>query len=258
MTFEYSAALMKEVPGSYAGHHGDSDEPVDARRAVEQHRAYREALESSGLEVTVLPASDARPDSVFVEDAAVVRGERALVTRPMPPRDRETGDLERHLRRTHEIERVEPPGRLEGGDVLHAARETFVGLSTRTNEEGARQLRAFLAPEGRDVTPVAIDRSTYIHLKSGSSFVGDGVILTAPGIAPGEGFEGYDTVTVPGSESNAANALRVGETVLVPARCPRAAEILRDRLPEGVKVRTVDISEFEKGGGSLSCLSVLW
>lgn len=256
--FEYSAALMKEVPASYAETYGEPDDPIDLDRAHRQHRAYCEALESLGLLVTVLPASDDQPDSVFVEDPAVVWGERALITRPKPPRDRETGEIAEHLRGTHRIERVEPPGRLEGGDVLHTARETYVGLSTRTNDAGARQLREFLAPDGRDVRPVEIDTENYLHLKSGASCIGDGLILAAPGIVPGTPFEGHEIVRVPESGWNAANALRIHDTVIAPAGHPRAAEIIEKRLPPGVALRTVDISEFEKGEGSLSCLSVLW
>lgn len=256
--FDYSAALMKGVPASYARAHGEPDDPIDLDRALRQHSTYRGVLESLGLSVTVLAASNDQPDSVFIEDPVLVCDDRALITRPVPRRGRETREVEDCLEQTHELERIEAPARLEGGDVVHTARETFVGLSRRTNEAGARQLQAFLAPEGRAVRPVEIETGRYLHLKSGASYLGDGVILAAPGIVDRSAFGGYEVVRVPEPEWNAANALRIGDTVIVPAGRPRAAATIEEQLPAAVELRAVDISEFEKGGGALSCLSVLW
>lgn len=258
MNFSYTRALVRRVPNAYADRYGTGERSVDRKRARGQHRAYVRALEDCGLEVSVLAPAHDQPDSVFVEDPVVVWNGRALIARPPPPRDVEAAALEAFFAEVLEVERVAPPARLEGGDVLHTSAETFVGLSKRTEAGGARRLRRFLARDGRSVTTVEIQTDRYLHLKSGASCLGDGRILKAPGVAAEDVFRSYEVLSVPGTERAAANALRINDTVLTAAGYPRTADLVTDAVAGSVEVRTVDISEFEKGGGSLSCLSVLW
>lgn len=258
MNFTYDYAAVRPVPTSYAEYYNTKSNPIDPSLARHQHDRYVRALEKCGLSVSRLPPADDQPDSVFIEDPAVVWDRRALITRPRPPRDIEVSALEDFFTQTHEIERIRAPAYLEGGDVLHTSLETFVGLSGRTNAEGAKQLKDFLSSSDRPVVAVKIDSGDYLHLKSGATCIGGNLVLQAPGITDLSVFRDYDVISVPRSEWNAANALRINETVLVAEGYPRTAEKVTKTVDRGVDIELVDISEFEKGGGSLTCLSVLW
>lgn len=229
-------------------------EPIDATAAAAQHRGYREALEACGARVVVLPAVDEYPDSVFVEDTAVVLDEVAVLTRPgVRSRRGEVSLIEPEVARLRTVVRVEPPATLEGGDVLRLGRTLYVGLSPRTNASGAAALRRLAAPHGYEV--VTVEPRRCLHLKTGCSGLDDETVLVNLVWLDDAVFKGREVVTVDASEPWAANVLRVGRSVCVSAAFPRTAEMLSSR---GYDVRAVEVSEFAKAEGALTCMSLLF
>lgn len=229
-------------------------EPIDAGAAAAQHRGYREALEDCGARVIALPSVDELPDSVFVEDTAIVLGEVAVLTRPgVESRRGEVELIEKEVARLRPVVRVEAPATLEGGDVLRLGRTLYVGLSPRTNAEGADALRRLAAPYGYEV--VEVEPRGCLHLKTGCSGLGDEAVLVNPEWVDAGIFRGREVVRVDASEPWAANVLRVGGSVCVSAAFPRTAEMLAAR---GYDVHAVEVSEFAKAEGGMTCMSLLF
>jgi len=222
---------------------------VDVGVAREQWRDYAAAFARAGWELVEAPAADDCPDGVFVEDALVVFDDLAVVTRPgAPARRAETDGLARTaagLGMT--LARIEPPGTLEGGDVLTVGGIVYVGIGGRTNVAGARQLRALLEPRGFTVVEVPV--RNVLHLKSAVTALPDGTIVAHPATAP-DAFAAY--LAVP--EPSGAHVVALSERrLLLAADCPRTAELLAARGYEPV---TVDIGEFQKLEACVTCLSV--
>lgn len=229
-------------------------EPIDAGLAAAQHRGYCEALEACGARVVTLPAVDELPDSVFVEDTAIVLDEVAVLTRPgVESRRGEVSLIEPEVARLRPVVRVETPATLEGGDVLRLGRTLYVGLSPRTNAEGADALRRFAAPHGYEV--LTVEPRGCLHLKTGCSGLDEKTVLVNPDWIDAAVFRGREVVTVDASEPWAANVLHVNNSVCVSASCPRTAEKLSTR---GYAVRVVEVSEFAKAEGALTCMSLLF
>ncbi|HEX7175471.1 MAG TPA: arginine deiminase family protein [Pyrinomonadaceae bacterium] len=227
---------------------------IDAALAAEQHRAYRETLASCGARVVALPAIEELPDSVFVEDTAIVLDELVVLTSPgNESRRGEVGLIEPEVARLRTVERVSLPATIEGGDVLRAGRRLFVGLSPRTNHAGAEALRRLASPFGYEVR--AVEVRDCLHLKTGCSALDDETILVNPDWVDTDAFRDYEVVRVHAAEPWAANALRVGASVCVSAAHPRTAELIGRR---GYAVRPLDISEFAKAEGGLTCLSLIF
>jgi dimethylargininase len=227
--------------------------PIDVGLARREHDAYEEALRRAGCRVERLPADDEMPDSVFIEDTAVVLDEVAIVTRPgAPSRRREVDAVREALRAHRRIAEIEAPGTLDGGDVLRIGRRLLVGDGPRTNEVGRSQLAALAAQHGYTVEAVAFDGC--LHLKTAVTLVADDVALCNPAWV-GTGALGVARVIeVDSSEPFAANALRISDTVLHPAEFPRTAERLRRA---GLKVMAVPGGELAKAEGGLTCGSLL-
>ena len=229
-------------------------EPLDAAAAAAQHRGYREALRACGARVVALPAVEGLPDSVFVEDTAVVLEEVAVLTRPgVESRRGEVSLIEPEVAQLRRVVRVEPPATLEGGDVLRLGRTLYVGLSPRTNAEGAEALRRLAAPHG--YTVVTVEPRGCLHLKTGCSGLDDETVLVNPEWVDAAVFRGREVVPVDVSEPWAANVLSVGGAVCVSAAFPRTAEMLAAR---GYDVRAVEVSEFAKAEGGMTCMSLLF
>jgi dimethylargininase len=227
--------------------------PIDTGRAAAQHREYRRALADCGARVVLLPAADGLPDSVFVEDTAVVLDELAILTSPgVASRRAEVPLIEPEIARHRAVARIKPPATLEGGDVLRVGRRLFVGLSPRTNRAGIETLRALTAPHGYEVVPVEL--RDCLHLKSACTAADDETILFNPAWVDDETFGQYEAVNVHPAEPWAANTVRVGTSLLVGAAFPRTAEALARR---GLNVRPVDVSEFAKAEGGLTCMSLI-
>ncbi|HEX3068285.1 MAG TPA: arginine deiminase family protein [Thermoanaerobaculia bacterium] len=227
--------------------------PIDVDIVRRQHQEYETALSEAGCRIERLPAADDLPDSVFVEDTAIVLDEVAVITRPgAESRRPETASVAAALRNYRDLVFLESPAILDGGDVLRIGRRVFVGQSTRTNAEGFRQLSAALNSFGYSVK--AITPRGCLHLKSAvTAFSDDGVIIN-PEWVDASIFDGTRVITVDPSEPPAANVLRVGDVVLCATAFPRTAQRLRN---VGVSVRLVDASELAKAEGALTCCSVI-
>lgn len=227
--------------------------PIDLDLAREQHRRYVDLLAELGCAIEHLPAAPDLPDAVFVEDAAVVFDELAVVARPgVAARRGETVAVAAALARWRPLARIEAPGTLDGGDVLRVERRVFVGRSGRTDRSGFDQLRALVAPHGYTVEEVAV--TGCLHLKSAATEVAPGTLLVERRWIDSAPFAGLELVDVDPAEPFAANALRVGETVVLPEAFPRTRRRLEAR---GIEVRTVPASELAKAEGGVTCCSIV-
>ena len=232
--------------------------PPNLTLALEQHEAYSRTLERLGLSLVRLPADPSFPDSTFVEDAAIVTTRGAILTRPgAPSRTGEVTAMAVALGGWFPaLDRITGPGTLDGGDVCEAEPHFFIGISQRTNAEGAAQLAAWLARRGFGSSVIDIlGLPGMLHLKTGLSWLGGGRLLATRGIAGHKALRGWEVVEVPKGEDYAANCIRVNEAVLVAQGFPKTAARLRGL---GYDVAEIDMSEYRKMDGGLSCLSVRW
>jgi dimethylargininase len=228
--------------------------PIDLDRAVAQHDRYRSALEALGCAVVALPAQDAMPDAVFVEDVAVVFDEVAVLTRPgAESRRGEGASVAEVLSRHRTLHAIQDPGTLDGGDVLRVGRTVYVGEGARSNAAGIAQLRELLSPHGYDVR--AVPTHGCLHLKSAATHVADGVLLVQPEWVDVAVFAEHRLIAVDPGEEHAANALRIGGRVIHPACFPKTQERLR---AAGIDVVPVDISELQKAEGAVTCCSLVF
>ena len=225
--------------------------PVDVALARAQHTAYVDALAASGWKIQQAPAAEDCPDSVFIEDAVVVCEDLAVLTRPGAPARRAevAGVAETVQSLGLRTAAIQEPGTLDGGDVLQAAHTVYVGRGGRTNGAGIRQLRALLAPLGRTV--IAVPLRSVLHLKSAVTALPDGTFLLLPQLVPAELFPAIREVD---EEAGCHVVPLSGDRVLIAASAPRTAELIDDL---GFTPVVVDISEFEKLEGCVTCLSVL-
>src|SRR6266704_1977590 len=223
--------------------------PIDFTRARKQHHAYEKLLEQLGARVVSLPAEPDLPDSMFVEDPAVVLDELAVIL-PLgtESRRREAASLGQALAKFRNLEHVALPGSLEGGDVLRIGRKLFVGLTKRSNAEGIRQLTELLKPFVYEVRGVPV--TGCLHLKSAVTCLGCNTLLANRAWFDAGPFPGHDWIDVDPSEPHAANALALGGTVIFPASFPRTASRIESR---GFHVTRLDISELQKAESGLTC-----
>ena len=225
-------------------------------KALAQHAAYCEALRACGLELTMLAPDERFPDSTFVEDTAVVADRVAIATRPgAPSRLGEVSAVAQALRPfRQELAQIEPPGTVDGGDICQADDHFFIGVSARTNEVGAAQLAGILARHGYSASMIDIrGHRTLLHLKSGIAYLGDRRFVVSHDTPNTDAMAAYELIKVDAVESYAANCVRVNDVVLVAAGYPKLAV----RLAElGYSIRRVEVSEFRKMDGGLSCLSL--
>jgi dimethylargininase len=228
--------------------------PIDLQSAIAQHQAYEETLKSLGLEVLRLPGQPDLPDAVFVEDAAVVLDECAIITRPgADSRKPETESVARALASYRSLHTIQAPGTVDGGDVLVVGKRIWVGLATRSNHSAIEQMQAYLKPYGYAVSGVPV--SGCLHLKSAVTQVAEDTLLINPAWVDQVNFPGMKFIKVDSSEPYGANALRVGETVLYQPAYPQT----RQRLEEaGIPARLVDQSELAKAEGALTCCSLIF
>lgn len=230
--------------------------PIDYDIATEQHAEYVRALAELGCRIVHLPALDDLPDSVFVEDTAVVVDELAILTRPGAlSRRPEVETIAPTLSEYRPIVRIAAPATIDGGDVLRVGKNIYVGLSRRTTQEGVDQLRSLLEPLGYTVR--CFDVTGCLHLKTGVTCVRSGddpLLLINPEWVDREALDGMATIDVDPSEPGAANALEINGTVLFPERFTKTRHRLTDA---GIEVRTVPASELAKAEGGLTCCSVM-
>ncbi len=228
--------------------------PIDLALARVQHAAYQDALIAAGCELIDLPAQDALPDAVFVEDTALVLDEVAIMTRPgAAARRAEGATVAEALRAFRPLLAIDSPGTLDGGDVMRIGRTLHVGESARSNRAGIEQLRALLAPFG--YTVASHTTRGCLHLKSAVTLIAPGTLLINPDWIDRAEFADFELIEVDSQEEHAANALRIGDSIVYPSCFPRTQGKLERA---GVHVRTVEVSELQKAEGAVTCCSLVF
>ena len=226
-------------------------ECIDIARAQEQHHAYEACLAGLGVDVISLSAESKYPDAVFVEDAAIVLDEVAVMTRlGAESRHGESESLAQALAPYRDLRWMSDPATMDGGDVLLAGKTLYVGVTARSNAAGISQLAAIVEPFGYHVQPIAVHGC--LHLKSACTSIGDALVVYSPCFERGS-FAGEKLVEVP--EESGANVLEVAGTVLVSATAPRTADLLSKM---GCQVAVLDNSELMKAEGALTCCSLIF
>ena len=231
-----------------------SRQPIELEVARAQHSAYERLLAKLGAHVVSLPAEPELPDSMFVEDPAIVLDELAVIF-PLGAESRrpEAATLAAAIAKFRRLAYVALPGTLEGGDILRIGRKLFVGLTKRSNAEGIRQLAAILAPHNYEVVPVSVGGC--LHLKSAVTFLGRNTLLANRSWFDPSPFANYNWIDVPVVEPYAANALAFGQTIIFPMSFPRT----RARMEAaGFHVTPLDISELQKAESGLTCSSLVF
>jgi dimethylargininase len=229
-------------------------EPIDLPLAIAQHAEYEATLHALGARVERVDAAPELPDSVFIEDAAVVFDEIAVLMRPgAASRRTEVDAVAAALTRYRPIHSIAAPGTMDGGDVLHVGRRVFVGVSRRTNEHAVRQLQAILRPLGYAVDGVPVEHC--LHLKSAVTAAADDLLVLNPAWIDWALFGGVEWIATDPDEPSGANVVRVGDAVVCAASAPRTRERLEAR---GLIVRTAPGSELAKAEGALTCCSLIF
>lgn len=227
--------------------------PIDHARAVQQHAAYCAMLQRCGAEVCTLTVNLAFPDSVFIEDTAIVLDEVAVLTSMgAKSRQAEPAGIEPELRRHREVVRIHHPATIEGGDVLRVGRKLLVGASARTNRAGLAALTEIAGRHGYQIVLVPV--TGCLHLKSAVTALPDGSLLLNRAWVDTGALSGFELIEVDKAEPSAANVVLVGGHVCLAAAHSRTADRIRGL---GFKVATVDVSEFAKAEGCVTCLSLL-
>lgn len=254
--FDFNSAIVR-LPGRTVvdGLRAGGGPSPAYEEVLAEHVAYVGALRSAGLRVTVLEALPQFPDSIFVEDPALVFSRAAILLRPgAPSRSEEAAALAPALAaRFPQVLRL-TAGHADGGDILVTPGGVLIGLSARTDEPGARALQALLASIGLDGQVVHTPRGT-LHLKSDCALVDEETVLVTRNLAHSGMFDNFRKIVVPEDEPTAANVLRVNDQVLVRAECPRTAELLASRHLTVIPLPTVQIARIDAG---LSCMSLRW
>jgi len=228
--------------------------PIDWRLAQAQHDGYVSALAELGCRLIELPSDPDLPDSVFVEDTALVLDEIGIITRPgTEARRRECAAVSDALRPFRELRHIEEPGTLEGGDILVVERDIFVGVTSRTNPAGISQLGDLVREFGYSVRPVPVRGC--LHLKSAVTMVGPGLLLMNRRWVDAAEFTGFQVIDVDEGEPFGANLLPVGGGLIYPVSFPRTCEKLEAR---GLTVHAVDVSELQKAEGAVTCCSLIF
>jgi len=225
----------------------------DYKKALAQHVDYVEALAECGLEVMVLEPDEHFPDSVFVEDAALLTKNCAIITNPgTPSRKGETAEIKDVLKGFYgNIEEVMAPGTVEGGDIMMVGSHFYIGISERTNVNGAEQVIGFLEKYGLSGSTIKLEET--LHLKTGVAYLEHNNMVACGEFLTKEKLLNFNILEIAEKESYAANCLWVNDRVLIPKGYPKAREVI---IGAGYTIIEVDVSEFQKLDGGLSCLSL--
>jgi len=257
MSFRFTRAIVRPPSSNFAdGLTSVSLGTPDFGRALEQHARYCEALERCGLTLERLPEDPAHPDATFVEDIAIHSPRCSIITRPgAASRSGEVTAVRAALTPlVTKLRAIEPPGTVDGGDICEAGEHFFIGVSQRTNWDGAAQLAALLEKAGYSSACIDIRNVPGIlHLKSGIAALGDGRIVAIDSLAAHPALKNFELVRVPAGEEYAANCVRVNDRLLIAAGFPQLQRALENL---GFNLLVLDMSEFQKMDGGLSCLSL--
>jgi dimethylargininase len=232
-----------------------SDHPLhhtlDVDLALEQHRKYCETLRDLGVELIELEPDHVHPDACFVEDTVVVHGDRVMITRMAKESRRgESDKVKAVLSEFKEVNSVKAPGTLEGGDVIHLQESLLCGITKRTNREGASQMGKWLE------TPVhLIEDLNIMHIKSHVTYLAKNTIILNPRYVDDPVLDPFSKIVLPEGETHSANTLTIGDVVIMSSRHKKSSQLVRDA---GFEVIQLDMSEFEKCDGALTCLSIIF
>jgi len=225
----------------------------DYEKALAQHHAYIQALRECGLDVTVMPADEAHPDSTFVEDAALLTPHCAIITNPGAPSRRGEIDTVKTAAQQFysSIEQIHDPGTVEAGDIMMVDDHYYIGLSQRTNRKGAEQLIQILQKYGMSGSMIHLDN--VLHLKTGIAYLENNNLIVCREFVNKEEFDPFNKIEIPDYESYAANCIWINGTVIIPSGYPVTCEKI---TALDYNVIETDMSEFQKLDGGLSCLSL--
>ena len=256
MSINENKAIVRRIPNSFK--HCittmENKVPINVEMARVQHQNYCEILESLGLQLIRLDADEDLPDCCFTEDTVIVMDEIAIIANPvMSSRKGELDEIINTLKPYRKLYQLQSPAYLDGGDVIQIDRKLFIGLSARTNMAAIEQVADWVAGYGYEVISVPVNNT--LHLKSASTYIGMGTVLLSPENVDPIYFSKYQVIEVPSSESYCADALAVGNNVLIPEGYPGTKAKL---IQHGFQVITLDVSEIKKADGALTCMSVIF
>lgn len=229
-------------------------EPIDYERACVQHKQYEDALRSLEIDVISLDAESDLPDSVFVEDVALVLDECAIMLNPgASSRRPEVASVERALAPYREIFRIQPPATVDGGDILQVGKNIYVGLSSRSTEEAIAQMQVILEPHSYKVRGVRV--TGCLHLKSAVTQIGKNTLLINPKWVSKNAFPGMDIIEIDPSEPYAANAVLVDDSIIYPSSFPKTRAKIEQA---GIDTLIVEADELAKAEGAVTCCSLIF
>lgn len=251
-TAEY--AIVRPVPTSYDRCVRTTAERIDVALAKKQHAEYCATLKKLGLELIWIEADNTLPDSCFVEDTAIVFGEKAVICNlSVKSRAKEVVDVAKVLEELKETRYIKPPATIDGGDVLAVEDRVLVGLTARTNQHAIHQLRDILEKSHVEIVPITVHN--ILHLKSACTYLGDNQVILSKGHFDVEFLQGLKKIVVPRGEEYAADCLAINGTIMMAKGYPKTKKLVEG---EGLLVEELDMSEFRKGEGALTCLSIVW
>ncbi|MBF0233379.1 MAG: N(G),N(G)-dimethylarginine dimethylaminohydrolase [Desulfamplus sp.] len=239
-------SMVNGLTSSYSG-------VPDYKKAIIQHDAYIEALKKCGLEIQILEPDEQYPDSTFIEDAALLTKKCAIITNPgAESRKGETLSIKETLKDYYShIEKIIEPGTVEGGDIMMVEDHFYIGISERTNEHGAQQVISFLEKHGMSGSMVEL--KTVLHLKTGISYIENNNLVASGEFLSKPEFQKFNLLKIEDDESYAANCIWINDTVIMPQGFPKAMNTIKSA---GYAIIELDMSEFRKLDGGLSCLSL--
>jgi dimethylargininase len=252
-TLAVKYAVVRPVPDSYDHCVRTNVEKIDVALAKRQHAEYCKALQKLGLELIWVEDDNTLPDSCFVEDTAVILGEKAIICNmKIESRVKEVIEVAKVLEKLKETYYIKPPATIDGGDVLNIEDKVFVGLSARTNLHAIHKLRKILEKSNLEIVPVKAHN--VLHLKSACTYLGDNYVILSKGHFDTNVLRDYKKLVVPRGEEYAADCLAINGTVLIAKGYPKTKKLVEK---EGFSVRELEMSEFRKGEGALTCLSII-
>ncbi len=247
-------ALVRPVPDSYDRCVRSNREEINVALAKKQHTEYCETLKQLGLKLITVDANNALPDSCFVEDTAAIFGEKAVICNmKTASRAKETLEVAKVLSRLKDTYFIKPPATIDGGDILRVEDTVFVGLTSRTSIHAVNQLECILTKSDFTVVPVRVNG--VLHLKSACTYLGGNYVVMAEGFFETDLLRNFGKIVVPKGEEYAADCLAVNGTVLMAKGYPETRRLVEKA---GFSTREMDVSEFRKGDGALTCLSILF
>lgn len=247
-------AIVRTVPDSYDRCVRTGAEKINVDIAKRQHAEYCRALNKLGLKLIWVKGDNALPDSCFVEDTAVILGEKAIICNmKIKSRVKEVVEVVKTLEKLKKTSYIKAPATIDGGDVLRIGDKVFVGLSNRTNLYAARQLEKILKNSSLEIVPVKVHN--VLHLKSTCTYIGSNYVVHSKGDFDTGIMRDYKKIVVPRGEEYAADCLAINGTVLIAKGYPKTKSLIEK---EGFVVEELEMSEFRKGEGALTCLSIIW